>query len=426
MQWGNHFSQRKYIKPLGIRTINQSCAEQHEMKKDHVRFNQKMNMIFQPNWNEKYKPYTDKLRNVRRDELIRKGIPGYQSLDWGFMQSSSAGMRLTGSGINSPNQGMTSWDIGGGMVEGTERWQGSPERAAEIVKSVCSFYGADMVGICELDRRHVYSHYFDLKDQKDYPIVFSDEAGYEHITAPTVLEDKTQVIPAGMKYAIVMLFEMNDSGIATAPSMLSQATTHSIYSKMGFTIQSVAEFLRGIGYNALPSLNDTAASIPLAVNAGLGEVGRNAKLINPLFGPRCRICKVFTDLPLAVDSPIEFGARRFCETCDICADHCPCDCIPEGERTYEARGEFSQSSVKQWQLDHDKCRMYWAKTGTNCGICLHTCPYNDTKPLRRWLFISAAACRLPKLNKWMAEHIEKHRNYKRMHPDAFWKECDGR
>ena len=63
MQWGNHFSQRKYIKPLGIRTINQSCAEQHEMKKDHVRFNQKMNMIFQPNWNEKYKPYTDKLRN---------------------------------------------------------------------------------------------------------------------------------------------------------------------------------------------------------------------------------------------------------------------------------------------------------------------------------------------------------------------------
>lgn len=424
MQWGNTFSQRKYIKPLGIRKVNQDCAERHEMKKEHVRFNQKLNMIFQPIWNEKYKPYSDAARSKKCDELVRKGLSGFQTLDWGFMQSSNANMRITGSGINSPNQGATAWDIGGGLTEGAIPWTGTPKRASEILKSICSFYGADLTGVCLLNREYVYSHYFDLIDKQEYPIVFSDQNGYENITSPTVLPDKTQVIPAAMKYVIVMLFEMNETGIATAPSMLSQATTRSIYSKMSFAIQSVAEFIRGIGYNAIPSLNDTAANIPLAVDAGLGEVGRNAKLINPLFGPRCRICKVFTDLPLETDSPIEFGATRFCENCTICADHCPCKCIPTGERTYEAKGEYSQNTVKQWQLEHDKCRVYWAKTGTNCGICLHACPYNDTKAFRRWLFVSAAAC-LPSLDRWMVRRIMKKRDYRRLPPEKLWDACNG-
>lgn len=424
MQWGNTFRQRKYIKPLGIHSVTKNCAESHEMKPEHIRFNQKNNMIFQPLWNEKYKDYSDAARSAKCDQMVRRGVSGYQTLDWGFMQSSNANMRVTGSGINSPNQGSTAWDIGGGLTEGAAQWTGTPQRASEIIKSVAAFYGADMVGICPLNREYVYSDYFDLKDKKAYPIVFSDEKGYEHITVPTVLPDKTQVIPAGVKYAIVMLFEMNDMGIATAPSMLSQATTRSIYSKMGYTVQSMAEFIRGIGYNAIPTLNDTAANIPLAVDAGLGEVGRNAKLINPLFGPRCRICKVFTDLPLAVDAPIEFGVTRFCESCRICADHCPCKCIPTGPRSYESKGEYSQDTVKQWQLEHDKCRGYWAKTGTNCGICLYACPYNDSKNFRRWVFTSAASC-LPQLNKLIVKRIEKKRSYKRLPPEKLWDYCTG-
>lgn len=418
MQWGNSFGPRRYLRPLGVRPAP-SAAEQHDALPEFGRFDQKYNMIFQPVWNERYSSITDGARSEKCARLVRRGVKGYRPLDWGLMLSSDANMKATGSGINSPNQGATRWALGPGLPKDVERWEGSPQEAAEIVKAVCGFYGADLTGICEYDRRHVYSHYFDLADRKHYPIVFSDEAGLEEIEAPVQLEDKTQVIPAAMKYAVVMVFEMNRMGIATAPSLASQATTRAIYSKMSFTVASVAEFLRGLGYHAIPSLNDTAANIPLAVDAGLGEVGRNAKLINPLFGPRCRIAKVFTDLPLAVDHPIQFGVTRFCEQCAICAEACPSKSIPFGPRSYEAQGDYSRSTLRQWQLAHDKCREYWAKTGTNCGICLHACPYNGDPGVLHWLFTSAAAA-MPFLDRALVAAAKRSGVGKRVDSEKLW------
>ncbi len=68
--------------------------------------------------------------------------------------------------------------------------------------------------------------------------------------------------------------------------------------------------------------NDTALSIPQAVDAGLGELGRNGLLITPDRGPCVRICKVFADMPLAPDRPVRFGVSEFCRSCARCADAC--------------------------------------------------------------------------------------------------------
>jgi len=40
-------------------------------------------------------------------------------------------------------------------------------------------------------------------------------------------------------------------------------------------------FIRNLGYEAIQCGNDTALSIPLAIDAGLGELGRNGLLITP-------------------------------------------------------------------------------------------------------------------------------------------------
>ena len=69
----------------------------------------------------------------------------------------------------------------------------------------------------------------------------------------------------------------------------------------------LAEFIRILGYKAIPMGNDTSLSIPLAIDAGLGELGRHGLLITPEYGPCVRLCKVFTDLPLEPDKPIQFG-----------------------------------------------------------------------------------------------------------------------
>jgi epoxyqueuosine reductase len=57
----------------------------------------------------------------------------------------------------------------------------------------------------------------------------------------------------------------------------------------------------------------------MAVDAGLGELGRNGQLLTRNCGPRVRLSKVFTNLPLIPDKPIDIGVQNFCEECALCA-----------------------------------------------------------------------------------------------------------
>ena len=61
--------------------------------------------------------------------------------------------------------------------------------------------------------------------------------------------------------AIVMAIAMDFEPIQTSQSFSA--------------IACLAEFIRKLGYGAIPMGNDTALSLPLAIDAGLGEMGRN-------------------------------------------------------------------------------------------------------------------------------------------------------
>ena len=79
---------------------------------------------------------------------------------------------------------------------------------------------------------------------------------------------------------------------------------------------------------AVASMNDSALAIPLAVQAGLGEVGRHSLLITREYGPRLRLDKIFTDMPLEIDEPVRFGVKEFCDICQRCSAACPPRAIP--------------------------------------------------------------------------------------------------
>ena len=159
----------------------------------------------------------------------------------------------------------------------------SPKEASQIVRKAAHLFGADQVGFAELDRRWVYSHYFDLETKKDYPIKFSDEPGYEQYDHPICLEDGTRVIPKEMNNVVVLLHEWGKDVEVTdyAPALLTEGLSTLAYARMAPTLWMLTEFIRGLGYNAIPAANDTALSIPLAVDAGLGQRGRHGLLINP-------------------------------------------------------------------------------------------------------------------------------------------------
>ncbi len=188
-----------------------------------------------------------------------------------------------------------------------------------------------------------------------------------------------------------MAFEMDFEDIRRSP-----ATTPSVdlgYSRQSFAAVSVAEFIRHLGYHAIPMGNDTALSIPLAVNAGLGELGRNGLLITPQFGPRVRLSKVFTDLPLETDKPIDIGVQSFCEVCRKCAKHCPAQAISHGDRTANKLTRSTNPGVLKWPVNPEKCIKWWMKNGTWCANCIRVCCYN--KPNTRfWHLMHKIALRL--------------------------------
>jgi reductive dehalogenase len=122
--------------------------------------------------------------------------------------------------------------------------------------------------------------------------------------------------------------------------------------------------------------NDTANSIPLAIDAGLGEVGRMGLLMTPQFGPRLRLSKVFTNLPLATDKPIDFGVWEFCMQCQKCANNCPGQAISFGNPTDQPNNISNRTGIMRWPLNAEKCLGWFAQNQGDCTNCTRVCPFN--------------------------------------------------
>ncbi|MCW4038861.1 MAG: reductive dehalogenase [Candidatus Bathyarchaeota archaeon] len=223
------------------------------------------------------------------------------------------------------------------------------------LKKAAKFYGASLVGITELDRRWLFINKRNLTPLK---------------------------LPNEIKSVIVMAFEMNELGIAASPTCLAAAATGLGYSMMAFTASCLSEFIRNLGYIAIPAGNDIALSIPLAIDAGLGQLGRNGLLITPEYGPRVRICKIFTNLPLVPDKPLTFGVNDFCRQCKLCAEACEVGAISMEENpSFQPACKSNNPGVLKWYVDAEKCYEFWCDNGTDCSTCIAVCPYNKRRKI---------------------------------------------
>ena len=273
-----------------------------------------------------------------------------------------------------------------------------PADASKIIKAAARFFGASLVGICDLDRRWLYSH----------------------VSNDITREQMTLEIPEAFRYAIAMAIEMDYAFIQTAPTGGAAAATGLGYSKMAFVAGLLAQFIRGLGYQAIPCGNDTALSVPIAVEAGLGELGRNGLLITEKFGPRVRICKVFTDLPLLADEPDFFGVEEFCRTCLKCAKLCPSRAISFGERTTTAPTVSNNVGVLKWPINPEQCFKYWVANRMDCAACIRVCPFNQTEGWHHNL-ARAVIKRTPRLNPLLL-WFDKVLGYgKQLAPETIWK-----
>lgn len=183
-------------------------------------------------------------------------------------------------------------------------------------------------------------------------------------------------IPESMNRVVVMAFEMDYDTVMQYPTLNGGAAAMHGYSRMAVTASALATMIRELGYNAIACGNNTGLSVPMAIDAGLGELGRQGVLITPKYGPRVRLAKVITDLPLAVDRPISFGVKEFCDICMKCAKECPSQAIMHGDQVDHSDNFSNNPGVMKWPINPVKCQTGWKMSGSDCGICIKTCPFN--------------------------------------------------
>ncbi len=109
---------------------------------------------------------------------------------------------------------------------------------------------------------------------------------------------------------------------------------------------SVTAFFRRSGYNAVPSGNNTASTIPYAIQAGPGKLGRHGLLIQRKYRSTLRLAKVCTSFPLKLEKPIQFGVQDYCLNCNLCASACSVQCITYSEPTREISNDAADPGMK--------------------------------------------------------------------------------
>jgi epoxyqueuosine reductase len=278
---------------------------------------------------------------------------------------------------------------------GMPKWTGTPEEAAKILRAALRHFGAATVGFIELDdntRKLIYGVDPDGKE-----LVFTDD----EIASE---DDNTRFIPNQCKYVISYTVQMSQETMRRCPTVTGSQTTSLAY-RRGEVIQaSLQEFLRGLGYQCLGESSTNALGIApaFAVMAGLGELSRLNRLVTPEYGPMVRVFKALTDLPVAVDKPINAGIMEFCKRCKKCAEACPSGSLSfEDEPTWEVRGGWNNPGHKAFFEDSVSCMQYWREqAGTNCGICFSVCPFS--KKDRAWVhaWVKAGSSTAPALDSF--------------------------
>jgi reductive dehalogenase len=225
-----------------------------------------------------------------------------------------------------------------------------PKRASEKIKGFCRQLGADLVKIGPLNQAWVYSHV----GRASYP--------EKEIGAPISLPHQ---------HAIVVAMALDRRMVRCAPVLPVEVDVASKYVMLAVLASALARYIRMLGYSARANnvRNYQLIVPPIAIDAGVGELGRNGVVISEEHGSAMKMNVVTTDMPLARDNPVDIGVDEFCHQCRICADYCPVNAIPRGDKTV-TRG------VRKWKINDAACYSYWRKCGTDCGICIAVCPWN--------------------------------------------------
>ncbi len=168
---------------------------------------------------------------------------------------------------------------------------------------------------------------------------------------------------------VISIIKREDYANVLQGSRAIEAETYTVYVRLAEIATELAAYVRGLGYAAWAHHNGATQiqAIPTMYQCGFGELGRHGSLINPDLAANFRPSFVTTDLPLALDAPIEFGVPDYCEKCNLCRNNCPGEAI--------ATDHIVTEGLKRWRIEMEKCYPFSRLHEAYCHICVDVCPY---------------------------------------------------
>lgn len=266
-----------------------------------------------------------------------------------------------------PIAGLALPDVVDGEVA-AKQVEADPAVVASRVKTMARHLGAADVRMGPLNPAWVYSHRgtppFFSRYEPNPPHFGGSPEGYRDLRYGDPVE-------VHHRHAIAMAFPQDLDVIRTGGTPFSDFEVGRVYALSALVATQLAAYIRALGWPARAHhvRNYGVLVVPVAVDAGLGELGRCGYLIHPRLGANLRLACVTTDLPLTYDPPVDLGVQHFCENCLKCATTCPSGAISREERVV-VRG------VHKWQIDPEKCLLYWGHLGSACTICQAVCPWS--------------------------------------------------
>lgn len=241
------------------------------------------------------------------------------------------------------------------------------------IKDIARHFGADLCGITEMKDYHFYSNRGRNAD------TYGDEIDCEK-----------------HKYGIVFAIEMDKENINRAPKLAESIEVTLGYAKAAMIGMMISYYLRELGYNARNHMDGNYLVLAPAVaqDAGLGELGRIGLLVTEKYGPRVRLGVVTTDMELIPDEAKISGIKEFCKICNRCAITCP-------GRAISKENQRIVNGTEKWQSNQEACFGMWTSLGTDCGVCLSSCPFSQNMEMEDIIKINESEeKRIEILNKY--------------------------
>ena len=224
-----------------------------------------------------------------------------------------------------------------------------PAHFSKNIKEITKYYGATDVGIVNLTDYNYYSHFGGCSEEVD-------------------IYNYGEAIKPKYKTAIVFTVKMDLAFMNRAPQFEELLTTENAYIKVAEIGARLEMYLKELGYRAESQNGEyyMLPLVPLAYDAGLGEIGMCNHIVTKEHGNNVRLGAVLTTLELEYDNPIDYGLQDFCKKCALCLMNCPSKAITHKQRIVNGRPWY--------KFDDNKCFSQWQKMGTDCGTCIQACP----------------------------------------------------